>query len=177
MGPLIFTKYRDHGAYHWRQYRQGGRYWRHIERLAAWITERPVLDIGAGDGCLTARLVDAIGLDDCPDAWPLARAVGVRMVAGDAVALPFPAQTFGACAAIDVVEHVRDPVALLREARRVAPVLYVATPPARPDGRLHDRFHVTEWTPEGLVALAAAAGWTLAEPIVVGHKVQYGRFC
>jgi SAM-dependent methyltransferase len=174
-----FTKYAKHGDYHWRQYASPRhKYRRHADRIALWIHEARVLDVGAGDGLITSLIPGAIGIDNEPDGVRLARAHGVRVLLGDACALPFGDRSFDAVAMIDVLEHYPDPAPALHEARRVAPVLYIATPPQKADGSLHDRFHYREWTPDGLTDLLSAHGYGLdgAVLVVPDEKCMYARF-
>lgn len=80
-----------------------------------------LLDLGCGPGSITVGLAAAVapggttGVDVDPD--PID---GVTVVAGDAAHLPFPDDSFDAIHASAVLQHVPDPLAVLREARRVA---------------------------------------------------------
>lgn len=80
-----------------------------------------LLDLGCGPGSITVGLAAAVapgqtvGLDLDPD--PIA---GITVVAGDVMRLPFPDASFDAIFACALLQHVADPLAALREARRVA---------------------------------------------------------
>jgi len=80
-----------------------------------------LLDLGCGPGSITAGLAAAVapaetvGLDLDPD--PID---GVTVVAGDVMRLPFPDASFDAIFASALLQHLADPLAALREARRVA---------------------------------------------------------
>jgi ubiquinone/menaquinone biosynthesis C-methylase UbiE len=76
-----------------------------------------VLDVGCGTGALQRQLGDAVVGTDLSERM-LARASGAR-VAGDALRLPFGAETFDAVASISVLHHWAGPVQVLREIRRV----------------------------------------------------------
>jgi ubiquinone/menaquinone biosynthesis C-methylase UbiE len=174
-----FTKYETRGDYHWREYARGTKYKAHADRVAEWVTENNVLDIGAGDGLIT-YLVGAKtkGIEFEPNGVRLAQEHGVDVIQGDAYALPFDDNSFDACMLIDVLEHFDRPLDALREARRVAPILYVNTPPKKDDGTLTDSFHVQEWSPAGLVKLVESVGYTLDGFVSVypKEKMMYARF-
>jgi SAM-dependent methyltransferase len=78
-------------------------------RLAADLFKgKRVLDIGCGRN----KLAGAVGLDRHP-------LPGVDVVADLDAGLPFPAESFDAVSANQVLEHVRDLVALVHELHRV----------------------------------------------------------
>jgi SAM-dependent methyltransferase len=100
------------------------------------------LDIGCADGPLRRRLAGRcryVGLDYPPTGHEL---YGARPeVFGDAARLPFRASTFDAVALLDVLEHLAEPQASLREIARVlrpGGVLYINVPCMYP---LHDEPH------------------------------------
>jgi SAM-dependent methyltransferase len=172
-----FTKYETRGAYHWKQYADGTKYKAHADRIKAWVKEKNVLDVGAGDGLIT-HLVGAKGIEYEPEGVRLAQEKGVDVVLGDAYNLQFPDNSFDAVMMIDVLEHLDDPQKALREARRVAPILYVNTPPKKDDGTLTDSFHVQEWSPAGLCKLVEGEGYLLDGSVIVypKEKMMYCRF-
>ena len=81
-----------------------------------------VLDLGAGFGFLVEALLAAglrgTGLERSPFAAARARRRGSLAVGDAELSLPFADGTFQAITFCDVIEHVRDPVATLREWRR-----------------------------------------------------------
>lgn len=94
-----------------------------------------VLDIGSGPGFLAAEMAAevgpegrVVGLDPSASMLALGRRRGapVELVEGDALALPFPDETFDVAIATQVYEYVADMPGALAEARRVL----------RPRGRL-----------------------------------------
>ncbi|GIE96722.1 class I SAM-dependent methyltransferase [Paractinoplanes rishiriensis] len=111
--------------------------WRTAENSAAYLLPHlssgaTVLDIGCGPGTITADLativtparVTAVEITDA--ALDLARAeidrrglTNVTFAVGDVHALDFPDDTFDVVHAHQVLQHVTDPVAALREMRRV----------------------------------------------------------
>jgi SAM-dependent methyltransferase len=89
------------------------------------------LDVGCGPGTITADLGDLVGpaghvlgVDSAAEAVDAARsacrAANVRFVVGDVVALALPDASFDVVHAHQVLQHLEDPVAALREMRRVA---------------------------------------------------------
>ncbi len=172
-----FTKYDKYGAYHWKQYADGGKYKAHADRVKEWVKEENVLDIGAGDGLIT-HLMGAKGIEYEAEGVRLAQEKGVDVIQGDAYELPFGEDNFEAVTMIDVLEHFEDPQKALQEARRVAPVLYVNTPPKKDDSTLTDKFHVQEWSPAGLTNVVEAEGYLLDGPVIVypKEKMMYARF-
>jgi len=91
-----------------------------------------LLDAGCGPGSITIGLAEAvapaetIGIDASPDAIEEARALAgskhaknVRFEVADVCALPFEDATFDAAFSHAVMQHLRDPLAALREIRRV----------------------------------------------------------
>lgn len=98
-----------------------------------------VLDIGCGAGNMIHHLsrygrVQGIEIDSRPVAMAQARGYDVRL--GDATrAIPFPDASFDLVTALDVIEHVDDDRAILREAYRVL----------RPDGTLAITTPAFQW--------------------------------
>ena len=111
--------------------------WRTAENSAAYLLPHlssgtTVLDIGCGPGTITADFATLItparvtALEVTEAALGLARAeiarrglTNVEFVVGDVHALAFPDDSFDVVHAHQVLQHVGDPVAALREMRRV----------------------------------------------------------
>jgi SAM-dependent methyltransferase len=97
---------------------------------------QPILDVGCGDGALGRPLQGAglscVGLDLSTTLLADAPRPVVR---GDAAALPFPAETFGAVAALYMLYHLPSPELGVAEAFRVLRPggLFVAAAPSRHD--------------------------------------------
>lgn len=95
---------------------------RSLERVAGEGGSRPrLLDIGSGTGALLevagAMGFDAEGIDLCRPNVERAAARGLRVRQGDAAALDLDGR-FDVVTMMDIVEHVVDPVGLLRAVRR-----------------------------------------------------------
>jgi SAM-dependent methyltransferase len=109
--------------------------WRTIENSAAYLADRltpglSLLDVGCGPGTITVEFADrlapgrVVGLDASAEVIAQAAALGadrpnLEFVVGDAYALPFADDTFDIAHAHQTLQHVADPVAVLRELRRV----------------------------------------------------------
>lgn len=109
--------------------------WRTVDNSAGYLRDQlvpgiRVLDVGCGPGTITAdigRLVapgEVIGVDRSADVVDQAAArtgdvPGVSFRTGDVYALDFPDGTFDVAHAHQVAQHLADPVAALRELRRV----------------------------------------------------------
>lgn len=79
-----------------------------------------LLDVGCGTGWLAEHFADYTGIDGSADAVRRASEQGRNVRLGDIdEPLPFPDAEFDAVVLKDVLEHVRDPVATVSEARRV----------------------------------------------------------
>ena len=158
-------------------------------RIAARIWEalgdaRTVLNVGAGTGSYepTDREVTAVE----PSATMRAQrpADAAPCVAASAEQLPFPDQFFDAAMAVSTVHHWPDPVAGLREMRRVARRVVVFTYDASTTGWL-ERFWLTrDYLPEFAGLLA---GWPSladltraiegqAEPVLIPWDCADGFF-
>jgi SAM-dependent methyltransferase len=95
-----------------------------IDDLDLPVSARPrILGVGCGTGAnleMLARFGDAEGVDVSEDALAFCRARGLNDVRhGAAESLPYADETFDLVTALDVVEHLDDDLAGLREMRRV----------------------------------------------------------
>ena len=112
--------------------------WRTAANSAAYLLPRlspgqRLLDVGCGPGTITLDLADAVapgevvGIDAAEAAVAAAREAAasapgdrnVRFEVGDVYALPFDDDAFDVVHAHQVLQHLTDPVAALRELRRV----------------------------------------------------------
>jgi SAM-dependent methyltransferase len=139
------------------------------------VADRRVLDFGCGTGHgtaeMAARCAEAVGVDVSPEAIEHARSryasPKVRFAVISKVEwapLPFEDRSFDVVVSVQVIEHLRDPVAYLAEAKRVLEpggVLVVATPDRTtrlfPGQRPWNRFHVDEFSAETLEVLLSGS--------------------
>ncbi len=94
-----------------------------LDRLEAERKPGRILDIGCGTGLFLAvarrRGWQPFGIDECEEATRHAReAFGIDVFAGDFADFPGGGEPFDAVTMWDIIEHARDPVALLDAARR-----------------------------------------------------------
>jgi len=96
-----------------------------VERICRQVTDRRprILDVGCGTGAnllMLSQYGDAEGVDISEDALAFCRERGLEQVKlGAAEELPYDDGTFDLVTALDVVEHMDDDLAGLREMRRV----------------------------------------------------------
>jgi SAM-dependent methyltransferase len=131
-------------------------YFARLRRGAGALT---LLEIGCGHGNMLLearnRSYDVHGLEYSPDAAHIAnRKLGADLVRVGALSEnTFPEQSFDVCILADVIEHVRDPVGLLKIVRRILKpegVVFIATPSTDSwSARLLGR-HWMEYKPEHL---------------------------
>ena len=121
-----------------------------------WVLERArgwVLDVGCGGGFLSVELaragmsVNGLDVDESVLAPGRARRPDVEWVVGRAEALPFADGSFDTVCMMDVLEHVEDPRATVRECLRVL----------RPGGRY--LFHTFNRTPLAWLLAAKGLDW------------------
>jgi SAM-dependent methyltransferase len=118
------------GYFEWHE--QPG-YWRDVTRHFA--PETRLLDVGCGSAWLAEHFAHYTGVDGSPEAVAAAAAKGRKVLLADVdEPLPFDDGAFGGAVLKDLLEHVRDPVALVREVRRVvAPggLVFASSPDAQ----------------------------------------------
>jgi len=119
--PIMFRVEQAHWWYTGRRKILAG----FVEQICREVTDRRprILDVGCGTGAnllMLAEYGDAEGVDISEDALAFCRERGldkVRLGAGEQ--LPYEDGTFDLVTALDVVEHMDDDLAGLREMRRV----------------------------------------------------------
>ncbi|MSQ29124.1 MAG: class I SAM-dependent methyltransferase [Dehalococcoidia bacterium] len=81
-----------------------------------------ILDVGAGTGATSQALREygrVMAVDMSPEAVSIARGRGLDVARMDAGNLAFPDATFDVVVVLDVIEHLEDDAAAVRELRRV----------------------------------------------------------
>ncbi len=91
-----------------------------------WLAPQPgeqILDLGCGDGQLTARIAasgaSVTGLDTSPQMAAAARSRGIEVIEGSAESMSYPEHSFDAVFSNAALHWVRDQDAMLAEVRRV----------------------------------------------------------
>ncbi len=129
-----------------------------------------ILDIGAGRGSFVSEArrggLRALGLDMQVEATQLWGRTGVSGVVGDGTKTPFRGASFDVVRMKEVIEHIQDPLSLVREARRILKpggllLAHVPTTYSQfyPVGNFWDDYtHVRPFSRVGLQRLFADAG-------------------
>lgn len=102
-------------------------------------TASRILEVGIGEGEIMERLrerypeavITGIDLPD-PELQAQWSERSVAAFVGDATSLPFPDNTFDLCLAVEVLEHVGNPMQALREIQRVGTGHVVISVPREP---------------------------------------------
>ena len=134
-----------------------------------------LLDIGCGNGAFVRDACawgwNAEGMDPDPDASVAGRKAGVRITAGSLPKTDFPDASFDAVTMSHSIEHLHDPVASLKEARRILKpggVIWIATPNLDSAGHqifgahwrgLEPPRHLMLFTPKSLALALTQAGF------------------
>jgi SAM-dependent methyltransferase len=168
MRPEAYAEVRAVEDRHWWFRGRRRLLWALLRRTGGLPAGARVLDAGCGTG---RNLVEfgGVGVDPAPEAVAACRARGLTdVVRAPVEALPFPDGSFDVLLAADVLEHVGDDAAALRELRRVArpSARLLVTVPAHPRlWRAHAAapHHRRRYRRAELLARVRAAGW---EPVV-----------
>jgi ubiquinone/menaquinone biosynthesis C-methylase UbiE len=158
-----------------------GGFERSLDELFARAGPGSVLDVGCGEGVLTARWAQRLGSGrvlgiDLKDPkleaeWETRRRENLEFRAMPSETLPFEADEFDLVAAIEVLEHVSDPERTLAEMTRVAGAHLLVSVPHEPLWRalnvargayLSERGntpgHVNHWSKRAFVRLLGRYG-------------------
>ena len=133
---------------------------------------RTVLNVGAGTGSYEPSGLDVIAVEPSAVMRAQRPAGAAPCVAATAESLPFQDQSFGAAMAFATIDHWQDPIAGLREMRRVARRVVVFTCDASdPDRFWLNRDYLPEYAGlwagrPSLTELARAIGARL-EPVLI----------
>lgn len=168
-----FEKYKVDGAYHWKAIRPSwkttfnpylaARYSVALSHLPAPAGKANAADLGCGDGYIAIQMArmgySVTGVDGSADAVRLARAMAekhpVAFTEGDVCHTPVPDASVDLAISLDVIEHLPDPIALLREMKRITKPgghILVGTPIRFTEKPL-DKYHVHEFFADEFAAL------------------------
>jgi SAM-dependent methyltransferase len=129
-----------------------------------------LLDVGCGTGWLGDHFEHYTGIDGSAEAVAIAVRQGRNVSQADVdSSLPFADASFDAVVLKDVLEHVRDPVALVRETRRVlrpGGLVFASSPDAQ-RWVWDDYTHLRAFSRRSLRRLFADHGFTIRH---VGHE-------
>jgi ubiquinone/menaquinone biosynthesis C-methylase UbiE len=163
-----------------------------LDELWRMAAPETLLDVGCGEGVLAERwarrLTDGavVGIDvDDPRLraeWENRSAPNLTFEVGDAARLFFGDAAFDTVTAIEVLEHVADPVAALREIARVAGRWMLVSVPREPLWRVlnvmrgaylrtagNSPGHVQHWSRRAFVALVSEFG----EPVAIRSPLPW----
>jgi ubiquinone/menaquinone biosynthesis C-methylase UbiE len=87
--------------------------------LMPMVTKSPILEIGVGTGRFAMHFPDVVGVDPAGNALEMAEARGVKTVRAYGESLPFEDGTFGTVLIIVTLCFVKNPLEVLKEAKRV----------------------------------------------------------
>ncbi|MFT7221309.1 MAG: SAM-dependent methyltransferase [Candidatus Azotimanducaceae bacterium] len=169
---MSFDKYVRQGAYHWLETDAGSNQYNpplvaRYQVLLDQIESGTVLDVGAGDGYLSAQLAkrceQVIALEYESAGAALAKSMlsgssNVAVLRGDTFQLPLADACLDQVVMADVIEHLENAAWAVKEVARVLKPggrFLLTTPKWRPD-RVWDRYHVKEYRPEELHELLSA---------------------
>ena len=116
-----------------------GRFFRRLTTLLAELDPQSLLDAGCGEGEMLRRgVLPAAVRPVCLDLRPasLAEVAVPHRVCASVLSLPFAARRFDVVTCLEVLEHLDDPTAAVRELARVARHAVVVSVPFEPYFRI-----------------------------------------
>jgi len=140
-----------------------------------------MLDVGCGSGWLADHFDDYTGIDGAPEAVSEATAKGRNVALADVdEPLPFDADAFDGVILKDLLEHVRKPVAVVREVSRVlrpGGLVFASSPDAQ-RWVWDDYTHRRPYTRKAMRLLFADAGYSVVqlgyESVMPGTSIVSG---
>jgi SAM-dependent methyltransferase len=154
-------------------------YYRDVTRHFAPDTR--ILDVGCGSGWLADHFDDYTGVDGSPNAVRAAAEKGRNVTLADVDhPLPFDDDAFDGAILKDLLEHVRDPVAVVREVARVlrSGGLVFASSPDAQRWVWDDYTHRRPFTRKALRLLFADSGYRIEhvgyESVMPGTSIVSG---
>lgn len=184
--PVDYDLCAEDMVYQREQYAKGGigrRYWDYRDaRVFRYLPRRGVvLDVGCGEGITLERLAREsaerrlLGVDRSDENRKICARHGLPVIGGSIFDLGVRSKSVDACLFLEVIEHLDDPHAALREFARVLKVggrLLVLFPndlifalariaTGNWSGAFYERGHVKQWTPREMRRALEAAGFSV----------------
>lgn len=169
-----FQKYEKFGAYHWDAYQNDPEYKAHVDHVVEWVQGDSILDAGAGDGLICAKL-GAVGIDDNKRAVELATEKKANVLFCSVYDIVFDSSDFDAVFLGDVIEHLDRPKDALLEIHRVLQEggrLYVVWP------AVTDAHAIRHYSIPQLVKAVTECGFALQDDpytIASRHYAVFGK--
>ena len=160
-----FTKYREQGDYHWREFQQDCVYRDHVLKVVGWVKGEKILDIGCGDGLITSK-IGAKGIDTSEEGIRLAQKHGVpcEVMSAYDVKGDYDAVFLG-----DTLEHLESPESAINAIGGITSVVYIVVPTES------DSDDCTEWNKNSLRVFMQNLGWQEEYSDVANFRI-YGKF-